>query len=259
MLEASNITVQIGQATLLSDVSAKLKPGEIVAVVGPNGAGKSTLLNVLSGDQKVAQGEVRLEDKLLTDYSRQSLAKKRAVLPQQSSLAFPFFVQDVVLMGRSPHLDGGAETEADYRIVHEALVATEVKHLENRIYTTLSGGERQRVQLARILTQVWERSAPCYLLLDEPVSALDLAHQHSMLKFVRKFAADVVGVLVVLHDLNLALQYCDDVWVLKAGRLYAAGKVDQTLTVQLIENVFDISVALVSPDNLAGRQIVIPV
>lgn len=258
MLKASNITVKIGQAALLSDVSVLLKPGEVVAVVGPNGAGKSTLLNVLSGDQKMTQGEVRLEGKLLTDYSRQLLAKKRAVLPQQSSLIFPFSVQDVVLMGRSPYLDGGAETETDYRIVREALAATEVEHLEDRIYTTLSGGERQRVQLARVLTQIWDCSDPGYLLLDEPVSALDLAHQHSILKLVRKFAEDGAAVLVVLHDLNLALQYCDDVWVLKAGCLYAAGKVDQTLTGQLIEYVFDISVELVSPDSLAGRQIVIP-
>ncbi|HID83331.1 MAG TPA: heme ABC transporter ATP-binding protein [Chromatiales bacterium] len=257
MLEASHITVQIGQATLLSDVSVSLKPGEVVAVVGPNGAGKSTLLNVLSGDQKITQGEVRLEDKLLTDYSRQMLAKKRAVLPQQSSLAFPFSVLDVVLMGRSPHLDGGAETEKDYRIVHKALAATEVEHLAGRIYTTLSGGERQRVQLARVLTQIWDCSDPGYLLLDEPVSALDLAHQHSMLKLVRKFAEDGAGVLVVLHDLNLALQYCDDVWVLKAGRLTADGKVDKILTAQLIENVFDVSVAFVSPDELSGRRVVI--
>lgn len=257
MLEAKNILVQAGSATLLSDVSVLLNPGEVVAVVGPNGAGKSTLLKALSGEQKVSRGEVCLENKSLTDWSRQALAKKRAVLPQQSSLEFPFSVRDVVLMGRSPHLEGGAETEVDRRIVRDALTETEVVHLENRIYTTLSGGERQRVQLARVLAQIWNNIDSSYLLLDEPVSALDLAHQHSILKLVQKFAKNRVGVLIVLHDLNLALRYCDDVWVLRDASLVAAGKVNITLTEELIEEVFDIQVKIFIQKEQVGHQVIV--
>ncbi len=254
MIEAENITVQAGKATLLSGVSVSLQAGDMVAVVGPNGAGKSTLLKALCGDLPVSHGAVRLEEKPLTDWPRPALAKRRAVLPQQSLVAFPFSVHEIVLMGRAPHLQGGAETAADYRIVREALQAVDMLDFEHRIYTTLSGGERQRVQIARVLTQIRDCRASSFLLLDEPVSALDLAHQHSVLKLVREFAQAGTGVLVVLHDLNLALQYCDQVWVLKSGRLQAAGEVHQMLTAALIESVFDVPVEFIKSKR--GRRVV---
>ncbi len=241
MLEVKNITVKAGNKTLLDNASLKTEAGEVVAIVGANGAGKSTLLKAVCGDIKRTQGDVFINNKYLEDWDRCKLARVRAVLPQSSVLSFPFTVFEVALLGRNPHIRG-RETKRDCDIAHEALCATEADHLTERFYPTLSGGEQQRTQLARVLAQIWEKpeSSERLLLLDEPTSSLDLAHQHATLSLARKFANEGVGVLTVLHDLNLASQYADRVVMLKRGHLICEGSPRKVFNSETIREVFSI-------------------
>lgn len=245
VIEAKNISVEIHSKKLLDGVSLEVRCGEVLAVLGPNGAGKSTLRKVLCGDLIPADGEVKMNGKLLDEWSLTERAKVRAVLPQDSSLDFPFSVSEVVLMGRAPHI-GSAESAKDYEIVRAALEAVEEANLAERIYTTLSGGERQRVQLARVLAQIWEKTEnPRYLLLDEPTANLDLTHQHQTLKIAQKFARENVGVLLILHDLNLTAQYADKVLLLKNGKICAFGTPSEIFTEEIIEKVFSVKTAVI--------------
>lgn len=249
MLQACDIRVDLGQTTVLHDVSLSAAPGEVVAVLGPNGAGKSTLLAVLSGALAPRSGHASLEDRPLAKWAPQALALKRAVLPQHSDLAFSFRVLEVVLLGRSPHA-GATSREKDFAVATAALMETEADHLADRIYTTLSGGERQRVQMARVLAQIDftvtnDNSADRYLLLDEPTSSLDLAHQHATLETARRAADRGIGVVVILHDLNLAAMYADRIVVLHGGRVAAEGVPEDVLTEALVHHAFDLSVSIV--------------
>ena len=246
LIEARNISVAIDSKNLLDDVSLRLEAGEVLVVVGQNGAGKSTLRRVLSGDLSPSSGEVWMNNRPLAAWSLPERAKVRAVLPQDSALSFPFTVLEVVLMGRAPHLNG-AESKHDYQIARASLAAVEAGHLEDRIYPTLSGGERQRVHLARVLAQIWESSGAQtrYLILDEPISNVDIAHQHQILSIARNLALRQVAVLVILHDLNLAAQYADKIAMLKNGRIVALDTPDKILTPQLIEETFGVAVGVV--------------
>ena len=236
MIEARNISFSINSKKLLADVSLNIRNGEVLAVLGANGAGKSTLRKILGGDLLPSSGEVLMTGKPLSNWTLLERARVRAVLPQHSTLDFPFSVAEVVLLGRAPHLQG-TESKRDFAIAEATLEAVEAAHLRERIYPTLSGGEQQRVHLARTLAQIWEAAAgqPRYLLLDEPTSNLDLAHQHSILKIVKKFAREGVGAMVILHDLNLAAQYADKIVLLKNGKIVAHGKPAEVLTPEIIE------------------------
>lgn len=248
-LEGRQLTYRIGGKPLVEDVSLKVAPGEIVAVVGANGAGKSTLLKLLCGDLNPAHGDVTLADKPLSQWRKRDLARVRAVLPQTSPLSFGFSALEVVLMGRSPHVQG-IERPEDLAIVRAALAAASVEHLAQRSYLTLSGGEQQRVQLARVLAQIWEDNGARYLLLDEPTNNLDLAHQHGTLSIASDFARRGVGVLAILHDLNLAAQYADHVLIMKAGRLLAYGTPNQVFTREIIYDAFDMAVIIAPHPSL---------
>ena len=245
MIKARNLTVEIHSKKLLDDVSLDLQTGEVLAVVGQNGAGKSTLRKILCGDLIPTSGEVSMGGKALGDWTLPERARVRAVLPQDSSLNFPFTVLEVVLMGRAPHV-AGVESERDYRIARAALAEVDALALEGRIYPTLSGGERQRVHLARVLAQIWERTEnPRYLLLDEPTSNLDLTHQHATLKIARRFAADGAAVFIILHDLNLAAQYADRVLTLQNGKISAFGVPEKVFTPDAVQKAFGVKVSVI--------------
>ncbi|WP_319633597.1 heme ABC transporter ATP-binding protein [Pelagibius marinus] len=247
-LRADDIHVRFGTAEVLKGPSLAVAPGEVVAVLGPNGAGKSTLLSVLSGALTPQGGQAALEGKALAHWPPSRLARRRAVLPQHSELSFGFPVLEVVLLGRSPHA-GTSSREEDLFIAQACLAEAEVTHLAQRVYTTLSGGERQRVQLARALAQIdfpegQRHHHDRYLLLDEPTSSLDLAHQHATLRTARRAAARGIGVLAILHDLNLAAMYADRLVVLHGGALAAAGTPEAVLTEDLVRRAFDLQVVL---------------
>lgn len=258
-LRADNITVMVGGKPLIQNVTLSVHPGEFAVIIGPNGAGKSTLLRALCGDVNPTSGTVQMAGRPLKEWKLRDQAKMRAVLAQSSNLTFPFSVMDVVLMGRGPHIRGG-ESADDYAIAYATLDAVHIEHLQDRLYTTLSGGEKQRVQLARILAQIWEPvdNNPRYLLLDEPTNNLDLNHQHSILEIARQFADDGVAVLAVLHDLNLASQYADQILVLKQGQALITGSPEAVLTPARIQEAFGIPVTIMKHPHME-RPLIVPI
>lgn len=240
MLEAREVSVRIGSVTILTGVSLTVRPGEVVALLGPNGAGKTTLMRTLSGtDLTPDSGTVRMDGRLVSEQTPVSLAQRRALVSQELHLqaAFPAF--DVVLMGRTPHVLGH-EQPKDFAIAEASIDRMKMSALADRPYTVLSGGEKQRISLARAAAQIWENlpSGHRYLLLDEPTNNLDLAHQHSALRRARTWAREGVGVVTVLHDLNLAAQYADRLVVLHCGRVVAEGSPRTVLTPHLMRSVF---------------------
>ncbi len=256
MLTACELVISRGQQTLLTQVDISVIPGEVVAVLGPNGSGKSTLINALCGEWEPAAGTITLNSHPLAQWPPRERAKQVAVLPQYSDLNFPFAVQEVVSLGRYPHATGYAR---DAEIVAETLAAADALHLAERNYLTLSGGEKQRVQLARVLAQVWDAAGGRdngYLLLDEATSALDIAHQHSILQTARNMARQGVGVLLVLHDINLAAHYADRLVFLKQGEVIDSGTVKGLITEQNMQAVFGVEARIIEhPDT--GKPLVI--
>lgn len=237
LLAAENLGFHAGGKPLVSSVDISLASGEVVALLGPNGAGKSTLLKLLCGQIRPHEGRVVFENRPLEEWPLRELARRRAVLPQSSTVPFEFTALEIVLLGRSPHGDAGA-CEA---LALRAMEKTECAHLADRVVTTLSGGEMQRVHLARVLVQVDSgEGGPRCLMLDEPISNLDPAHQHGALRVARELARDGAGVLVVLHDLNLSAQYADRLVLMKQGKIVADGPPDTVITEQLIGAVFDV-------------------
>lgn len=241
MLRANHLRVRRGSRTVLADIDIALTPGEVLGVLGPNGAGKSTLLAALCDELPISEGTVTLDARKLAEWPGQERAKRLAVLPQTSSLTFAFSVNEVVAMGRLPHASGRTR---DAEIVAQALSAADASHLAGRSYLALSGGERQRVHLARVLAQVWPGAEGQILLLDEPTSMLDPLHQHTILQAVRDFAGRGAAVLVILHDLNLAARYCDQLLLLQEGRPHAYGPPDTVLTAQALEAVYGLRVLI---------------
>jgi len=250
MLECKELNVRAGWRRLLEGIDLRLAPGEFVAVLGENGAGKTTLLRALAGERFEpalrASGAVRLNSRAIDGYPVRARARLRAVLPQQSEAAFSFTSLEVAALGRYAFGGGG---EDDRRIARQALALADAAHLERRELPTLSGGERARVHLAAVFAQLWERESDAarYLLLDEPTAALDLAHQHHVLASARTFAAERgLGVLAILHDLNLVAQYADRVYVLRDGRLLAQGEPRQVLSPQLIAEGFAVAACVLA-------------
>ncbi|AFV00362.1 heme ABC transporter ATP-binding protein [Simiduia agarivorans] len=237
MLQAHNITVPSASGALLEQVSADFPAGKITALLGANGAGKSTLLKCLAGDQRY-RGEIRFNDHSLSELKGVARARRVGVLPQASSLAFPFTAREVVALGATPL--ACARTELNARI--EAIMdQCHCLPLAHQPYPRLSGGEKQRVQLARVLLQLSESTsaagqASALLLLDEPTSAQDLGQQHHLLAMLRAQAAEQQwAVVAVLHDLNQVLRYCQHAVLLDQGKLIGQGDPQQLLTPQTVE------------------------
>ena len=229
VIECRNLGVGVAKGPRLATVNARLQAGRFTAILGPNGAGKSTLMSMLVGERAAQSGEVLLDGIALAKHSPPQLACRRAVMPQDCAVAFDFTTQEVVELGRYPHRHQAQDDEA--QIVQDAMALTGVDHLAQRSINTLSGGERARTHLARALAQIWqarEGDSARWLLLDEPTAALDLAHQHHAMRLLRQWATEQgVGVVAVIHDLNLALRYADDVLVLggnvKTGDVKSVG------------------------------------
>lgn len=256
MLEALDITFRVGARALLSGVSVEFEPGKLHLIIGPNGAGKSTLIKVLARLLRPQEGKVLYEGADVARAGEADLAKRRAVLSQAVEVAFPLTVREVVMMGRHPHF-GSRPGPADEQIVDELMEFFDVTEFAGRNYQTLSGGERQRANFARVLAQLW-RPGPRnrYLFLDEPLTFLDIRHQIEFMKKVRAFAdsTDVVAVGVV-HDLNLAARFADQIVLLNQGRLVANGAPAEVLTHERIRDVFGVEPTFV-PVAQSGLHLV---
>ncbi len=240
---------------LLRDIDLDLQAGEVTSIIGPNGAGKSTLLHVLGGGFDTTAGELEFSGRPLPEWPRLERARAIALLPQQSTLGFPFTVEEVIRLGRGPHASG---SRVDDAIVADVMAATDTDTLSQRAYTALSGGERQRVQLARVLAQVWrsDDSRGRLLLLDEPTNGLDLAHQRLLRRLVAQLAADGCAVVLVVHDFNLVSAMADQVIVLDRGSTAARGAVRDVLTSAMFREVFGVETHISQhPDS--GRPLVI--
>ncbi|MER8408207.1 heme ABC transporter ATP-binding protein [Mesorhizobium sp. M0185] len=240
MIEARDVSVAIGCKRIVANVDFEARPGEIAAIVGPNGSGKTTFLRALSGDLGYS-GEVTVNGRNLSAMKPVDAATVRAVLPQATTLSFPFTVREIVRLGLVGGRSGALPGE-DQRLPERALARVDLDGFAGRFYQELSGGEQQRVQLARVLCQVWAPvldGKPRYLFLDEPVSSLDIKHQLIIMDIARDFARRGGGVVAILHDLNLTAMYADRIFVMHRGRLAATGSPQQVLSDELIEKVFD--------------------
>lgn len=251
MLRASGISVRKGRALPVRDASLDVMPGEVTALLGPNGAGKSTLLEALSGDIVPVSGDVRLDAVALDEIPREGLARRRAVMGQLPPAPFGFTAREIVELGRYPHADAPEERDA---IVAQSLEAADVGHLAERTMQSLSGGERSRVHFARALAQIGPdaHALPRYLLLDEPAASLDPHQQHRVLGLAREAARERnVGVLVVLHDVNLAAAYADRCILMREARIIEAGPTREVLSPATLEACYGIAMHAVSDVQLA--------
>jgi len=239
VLKLDGISLRLNKTSILDDVSLEVSAGQVVVVLGPNGAGKSSLLKIASAEMKPDIGCVLFNGRPLSQHSARDKALHMSVLPQQSSLTFPFLVRDVVALGRTPH-DTGAVI--DQGIVEQALTATDAWYLRDQLYTNLSGGEKQRVQMARVLAQVWlpTDEAMRLAILDEPTSALDYAHQQLVTNILRQRADQGGAILTAMHDLNLAAQCADIMVLMCCGRVRALGTPEEVLQEDILEEVFQV-------------------
>ncbi|MDR6955590.1 iron complex transport system ATP-binding protein [Ancylobacter sp. 3268] len=234
MYEAKEIDYAVPGRLLLEGADLSVRPGRVTALIGPNGAGKSTLLKVLAGELRPRRGRVLVDGRDITALGPARLAQRRAVLPQDVQVAFPFTVAEVAAIGLPPG------ERAPSRIA-EALERVDLAGFRDRPYAALSGGEQQRVQIARALTQLASCAGPGYLLLDEPTSSLDLSHQLMVVDLARQVAREGGGVAAVLHDLNLAAMIADEIVALKNGQIAARGTPAEVLTDAIVADLYAVT------------------
>ncbi|CAH0530211.1 heme ABC transporter ATP-binding protein [Vibrio hippocampi] len=233
-LSVSNVSIKFGHQVILDNLDISLYSGQVTALLGPNGAGKSTLLKLLCGET-TSSCEVKYFGETREKWGPEKLSKHLGLLPQHSTLSFPFLAQEVVELGAIPLDTTHRETK---QLAQQYMQRADVTHLADRLYPSLSGGEKQRVHLARVLTQLHHAGDKKILMLDEPTSALDLAHQHNTLALAKELAEQGCAVVIVLHDLNLAAQYSDRILVLNNGKIVADGTPWQTITSKMIADVY---------------------
>ncbi len=257
MITCEGVTVRIGAKSLLSDVSITVNPGQLCVLVGPNGAGKSTLLHVLAGDRPPTEGAVTALGKRIDAWKPLELARVRAVLPQESSLSFPFTVLEVALLGRGPHVRY-TESAHDFAVTRQAIASVGLAPLEHR----LTRRSRAASASASSSRGRWRRSAASRRARRGSSCStsrrrvLDPAHQHSTLQLARSLARDGAAVLAVLHDLNLAAQYADVVALLHQGRLQAFGPPAEVLREAPLSRVFGIPMRVVEAPWAPSRLLI---
>ena len=240
VVEANSVSFAARRRLLVDHATLMLRPGRLAVIIGPNGAGKSTLLRLLTGEISRSEGEILYGGERIERLPPWRLACKRAVMAQSSSLAFPFRVHEVARFGLTGIGHALPSTEAE-KIVATSLATTGTLDLADRDFQTLSGGEQQRVRFARVLCQL--RAGQTVekvqaLFLDEPIANLDLEHQLALMDQARAIADDGAAVLAILHDLNIAAGFADDLLVMSAGRIVAQGSPSAVITDRLIAEIF---------------------
>lgn len=246
MLRIEQLSYEIKGHRVLKDISLQVRKGEVVALLGANGAGKSTLMRLISGELKPTSGSIMLLDKPIDKYDSKTLARGRAMLSQQHAINMAYTVKELVIMGRYPHFQSSPSAQ-DWKIVEETMAICGITDFADRVYLSLSGGEQQRVQLARVLSQLWD-SPDALLLLDEPISALDLHYQQKVLSIAKSLSRLGFMVLVILHDINMASLYADRIIMLKNGRKWLDGTPNEVLNSKNIYTIFSVE-SLINVDN----------
>lgn len=235
-LKIENIILELENRIILKDISATIKRGEIVGLIGPNGAGKSSLLRSILGLVKINKGNILIDDLNIKELKLKERAKKIAYAAQGAPVHWPLNAENVVALGRVPHLNPWQKLSTfDEEIIENAMVQTDCISLKGRHVTSLSGGERARVLLARVLA-----TAAPYILADEPVASLDPSHQLQVMEILKNLSKNDNGVMVVMHDLSLALRYCDRLILLNNGQLIEQGAPEIVLNDENLADVFGI-------------------
>jgi iron complex transport system ATP-binding protein len=244
-VSCEGVSVTIDDSPIVSDIDISIESGQCVALIGPNGSGKSTFLRCIYRALRPVAGEIRLDDRELWSLPATAAARTTAAVLQESTSEFDFSVREVVQMGRTPHKGLLARDNAeDERIVAESLARVSMAEFASRSYFTLSGGEKQRVLVARALAQQTQ-----FIVLDEPTNHLDIRYQHEVLDLVRSLG---VTILTALHDLNLAAEYGDYIYVLREGKILAAGEPEAVLTPELVYDAYGVR-ALPYTHPVTGR------
>ncbi len=250
MVKLFETSYTLPKKCLLHPINFSINNGELLVIMGANGAGKSTLIKLISGLLKPSSGRIDFLGKELGLYSINELAKRRAVLTQHYDINFSLTAREIIMMGRYPFFYSNPSS-FDESIVDATMNKMEIMHLANRTYQTLSGGEAQKVQMCRVLAQIESVNRDStLLLLDEPVSHLDLKFQYQLLEIVKALTLANTTIVSVLHDINLALKYADRILFMKEGRVeYLHYKKDK-LTASIIKNVFDVDSKIIHlPDD----------
>jgi iron complex transport system ATP-binding protein len=249
-----NLSFSYGDRRVIKGIDLDISKGEFVAIVGPNGTGKSTLLKLLSGYLAPEAGTIEFLGRHLHEYSRKSLARYVSTLPQSLDVPFSYTVEEFVMMGRYPHRKGRFDYESDEGpFVGDVMASMGIEGLSGREVNELSEGERQKVYLAQCIAQ-----DPEVLLLDEPVSHLDIKYQVRTLEVLHALNRDGLTILMILHDLNLAAEFASRVILLSGGSLYADGTPEETITFGNIEAVYD-TVVIVRENPVTGKPFVMPI
>ncbi len=253
ILELREASFSYGTEVIFENLFLSVQLGEFHGIIGPNGAGKTTLLKVLAGILEPDQGTVSLFGRPIRDEPRMEVARKVAIVPQETGLNFGFSVFEVVLMGRFPHVGLlGLETDKDEAFAREALVRTGTEHLADRLFNELSGGERQLVVVARALAQ-----NPRILLLDEPTASLDLRHQVDISRLLRGLCSEgLLTAVVVTHDVNFVTQHCTGATLFARGKVLSAGAPKDVVTPALLKDAFGVEVDLLV-DPKTGAPVVV--
>ena len=254
-LEVSDLHFAYNSRQVLSGIDLQVGKGEMLGLVGPNGAGKSTLLRAISGTIEPQRGNTVLEGKPLSSFTSLERARRIALVPQNPTVPLGFTCLDMVLMARNPHLNFlQMEGPRDMEVSHRAMEMTETWEFASRLVQHLSGGERQRIFIARALAQ-----EPSLLLLDEPMAHLDIAYQKAIMDMMEEIRQRTgVTMLVAIHDLTLAAQYCQRIAILHQGRIVADGTPERVLTAEVVSRVYGTPVS-VSSHPVDGTPVVLPV
>lgn len=254
LLELNNVTYNYGHSKwTLGPASLAAKAGELIGIVGPNGSGKSTLVKIAAGTVKPLGGDVKLKGNDIFQMARKKVAMMLGYLPQYLYSAYNYKVADVVAMGRYAHLKGmGFLTDNDYKQIQKSMELTEIAQYADRHLNHLSGGERQRVLLASVLCQ-----QPEILLLDEPTTGLDLHHQVTFFKLLKKLSNQDLAIVIVTHDLNLASMFCSKLVLVKDGSIHKTGSAEEVISQETLSGIY--------PDNIyvdknpsSGKPMVLP-
>lgn len=232
-LDIRDLRVNLGAVEIVKGVSLKAGENKVIGLLGPNGSGKSTLLKAIYRVLKPSGGVILLNGQDISEIPEKMRAREMAVVSQFNQISFEFTVEDIVMMGRTPHKKRlEQENQEDFRLVEEALIKVGMENYAKRRFSTLSGGEKQRIILARALAQ-----QPEILILDEPTNHLDIKYQLQVLSIVKDLN---ICVLAALHDLTLASMFCDEIYMLKSGNIRGHGKPEEVITAEMIKDIYDV-------------------
>jgi iron complex transport system ATP-binding protein len=254
-ISVKNLSFYYGKKRILNNINIDIEKGKFYSIIGPNGSGKTTLLKNISGALKSGHNNIFIDNVDITKLKQKEIAKKIACIPQKTEIDFEFSVMDIVLMGRSPYFKKFQnETLEDINIAKDSMIKTNILELRDKSINEISGGEFQRVIIARALTQKAE-----IILMDEPISQLDIHHQIEILDNVKKLVkCENITVVAILHDLNLASRFSDELLLINNGSIVSKGKPEEVLTYQNLEEVYNMNV-LVSNNPVNNKPLIIPI